>query len=189
MADLYPDIIPYVTHHFDVEAPHRIYVEECGDPAGIPVVFLHGGPGASCEAYHRRFFNPDKYRIILFDQRGCGRSGPHAELQGNTTQALVNDMELIRERLGIDKWLVFGGSWGSTLALVYAENHPARVLGLVLRGIFLCRAQEIHWFYQEGASRIFPDYWQEYLNYIPAAGLIHGAASDHRDAASAAARL
>lgn len=167
MANLYPHTIPYVTHHFDVEAPHRLYVEECGNPKGIPVVFLHGGPGAGCEEYHRSFFNPDLYRIVLFDQRGCGRSAPHAELSGNHTQALVGDIELIREKLGIDKWVVFGGSWGSTLGLVYAETHPERVSGLILRGIFLCRQQEIDWFYQQGASRLFPDYWEDYLKPIP----------------------
>ncbi len=169
MSDLYPHIEPYVNHTFHVEPPHKLHVEECGNPKGIPVVFLHGGPGSGCEPYHRRFFDPDRYRIILFDQRGCGRSSPHAELHNNTTQALVSDIELIREKLGIDKWVVFGGSWGSTLGLVYAETHPERVLGLMLRGIFLCRPSEIHWFYQEGASRIFPDYWQQYLKPIPKA--------------------
>ena len=167
MASLYPDIEPYVNHTIAVEAPHKLHVEECGNPKGIPVVFLHGGPGSGCESYHRRFFDPDKYRIILFDQRGCGRSSPHAELENNNTQALVADMETIRERLGVDQWLVFGGSWGSTLGLVYAETHPERVLGLVLRGIFLCRPREIQWFYQEGASRLMPDYWQHYLDAIP----------------------
>lgn len=169
MSDLYPHLEPYVNHTIEVDPPHKLHVEECGNPSGIPVVFLHGGPGSGCEPYHRRFFDPDRYRIILFDQRGCGRSSPHAGLQGNTTQALVSDIELIREKLGIDKWVVFGGSWGSTLGLVYAETNPERVLGLVLRGIFLCRPREIHWFYQEGASRIFPDYWQEYLKPIPEA--------------------
>lgn len=169
MPTLYPRIIPYVTHHFDVEPPHRLYVEECGNPKGIPVVFLHGGPGSGCEEYHRSFFDPERYHIVLFDQRGCGRSSPHAALEGNTTQALVNDMELIREKLGIDKWVVFGGSWGSTLALVYAETHPERVLGLILRGIFLCRKHEIGWFYQQGANRLFPDYWEDYLKPIPEA--------------------
>ena len=169
MSTLYPPIIPYVSHHFDVDPPHRLYVEECGNPKGIPVVFLHGGPGSGCEPYHRSFFDPERYRIVLFDQRGCGRSIPHAELQGNTTQALVADIELIRQKLGINQWMVFGGSWGSTLGLVYAETHPERVLAMVLRGIFLCRPQEIHWFYQEGASRLFPDYWQGYLTPIPVA--------------------
>lgn len=167
MLTLYPEIQPYVQHSLAVEAPHVLHVEECGNPKGIPVVFVHGGPGAGCEDYHRRFFDPAAYRIILFDQRGCGRSTPHASLEGNTTQALVADMEHIREHLGIDKWLLFGGSWGSTLSLVYAESHPERVLGMVLRGIFLCRPHEIQWFYQQGASRIFPEYWQEYLAPIP----------------------
>ncbi len=169
MPDLYPELEPYVNHTFAVTAPHKLHVEECGNPKGIPVVFLHGGPGSGCESYHRRFFNPDKYRIILFDQRGCGRSSPHAELENNNTQALVGDIELIREKLAIERWLVFGGSWGSTLGLVYAETYPERVLGMVLRGIFLCRPREIHWFYQEGASRIFADYWQHYLEPIPVA--------------------
>lgn len=167
MHILYPDIQPYVQHTLKVAPPHTLHIEECGNPAGIPVVFLHGGPGAGCEPYHRRFFDPERYRIILFDQRGCGRSTPHASLENNTSQALVADMEAIREHLKIDKWLLFGGSWGSTLSLLYAETHPERVLGLVLRGIFLCRPREIEWFYQEGASRLFPDYWEEYLAPIP----------------------
>lgn len=173
MRTLYPEIQPYTTHHLDVDAPHRLYVEECGNPNGLPVVFLHGGPGSGCESYHRRFFDPNVYRIILFDQRGCGRSTPHASLENNNTQALVADMELIRQRLKVERWVVFGGSWGSTLGLVYAETHPERVLGLVLRGIFMCRPKEIHWFYQEGASKLFPDYWQDYLKPIPRAE--HGA--------------
>ncbi len=167
MHILSPDIQPYVQHTLAVESPHILHIEECGNPAGIPVVFIHGGPGAGCEPYHRRFFDPQRYRIILFDQRGCGRSTPHASLEGNTTQALVADMEAIREHLKIEKWLLFGGSWGSTLGLVYAETHPERVLGLVARGIFLCRPHEINWFYQQGASRLFPDYWQDYLAPIP----------------------
>lgn len=163
MRTLYPGIEPYVRHTLDVDHPHRIYIEECGNPNGIPVLFVHGGPGGGCEPFHRQFFNPDLYRIILFDQRGCGKSLPHAELEGNTTAALLSDMEMIRERLQVDRWLVFGGSWGSTLALVYAETFPQRVLGLVLRGIFLCRQQDISWFYQDGASRLFPDYWQDFV--------------------------
>ena len=147
---------------------HSLYVEECGTPTGLPVVFLHGGPGAGCESYHRQFFDPEKYRIVLFDQRGAGRSTPHAELRDNTIQALIEDIEAIRDKLGIERWLVFGGSWGSTLALAYAQAHPQRVLGLILRGIFLCRQREIDWFYQEGASRIFPDIWQKFLEPIPA---------------------
>jgi proline iminopeptidase len=169
MKELYPKIKPYVTHHLKVEAPHVLYIEECGDPHGIPVLFVHGGPGMGCSDYHRSFFDPEKYRIILFDQRGSGRSTPHASLENNTTQALAEDMERIREHLGIQEWLLFGGSWGSTLSLVYAETHPENVLGLVLRGIFLCRPEEIQWFYQEGANKIFPDYWQDYLKPIPEA--------------------
>ncbi|MFN2309856.1 MAG: prolyl aminopeptidase [Gammaproteobacteria bacterium] len=167
MQNLYPDIQPYVRHTLAVAPPHQLYVEESGNPDGTPVVFLHGGPGAGCEPFQRRFFDPQRYRIILFDQRGCGRSTPHAELEGNTTQALVADIEAIREHLGIARWLVFGGSWGSTLGLVYAQTHPERVLGLILRGIFLCRPRDIQWFYQEGASYLFPDYWQDYLAPIP----------------------
>lgn len=169
MSALYPDIRPYVSHSIEVEPPHVLHVEECGNPRGIPVVFLHGGPGSGCEPWHRRFFDPNVYRMVLFDQRGCGKSLPRAELEGNTTQALVADMETLRQHLNIDRWLVFGGSWGSTLALVYAETHPERVLGLILRGIFLCRPHEIQWFYQEGASRLFPDYWEDFLKPIPQA--------------------
>ncbi|MCC6302278.1 MAG: prolyl aminopeptidase [Gammaproteobacteria bacterium] len=167
MIGQYPAIKPYVTHSLQVDALHTLHVEECGNPEGLPVVFVHGGPGAGCEPWHRRFFDPEIYRIVLFDQRGCGRSTPHAELRDNTTPHLVADMEHIRAQLGIERWVVFGGSWGSTLALVYAETHPERVLGLILRGIFLCRPEEIRWFYQEGASWLFPDYWEEYLRPIP----------------------
>lgn len=163
MNRLYPEIKPYQTHHFSVDAPHVIYVEESGNPEGIPVLFIHGGPGAGCESYHRRFFDPEVYRIILFDQRGAGRSTPHAALEDNTTQALVADMEMIREKLEIERWVLFGGSWGSTLSLVYAETHSERMLGLIVRGIFLCRDKEIDWFYQQGADRIFPDYWQDFI--------------------------
>lgn len=169
MPELYPDIDPFCTHRLAVEPPHELYLEECGSADGIPVLFLHGGPGSGCEPYHRRFFDPARYRIILFDQRGCGRSIPHAELQGNTTGALVADIEAIRKHLGIGRWLVFGGSWGSTLALAYGQAHPQRVTGLILRGIFLCREREIQWFYQGGAGRIFPDYWQDFLAPIPEA--------------------
>jgi len=169
MSDLYPEITPYRQERLPVQPPHEVHLEQCGNPDGIPAVFLHGGPGSGCESYHRRFFDPARYRIILFDQRGCGRSTPHAELAHNTTTDLVADMERIREHLGIGRWLVFGGSWGSTLALAYAEAHPQRVSALVLRGIFLCREREIQWFYQDGAGRVFPDYWQDYLAPIPEA--------------------
>jgi proline iminopeptidase len=167
MRQLFPPIKPYQTHALPVSGGHVLHIEECGRYDGIPVVFLHGGPGAGCEPYHRQFFDPDVYRIVLFDQRGCGRSQPHAGLQDNTTAALVADIETIREWLGIEQWLVFGGSWGSTLALVYAETHPERVSGLILRGIFLCRNRDIHWFYQDGASSILPDFWQDYVGVIP----------------------
>lgn len=133
----------------------------------MPVLFIHGGPGAGCDAASRRWFDPGLYRIVTFDQRGCGRSTPHACLELNSTWDLVADIERIRQHLGIEQWVLFGGSWGSTLALAYAQTHPERVLGLVLRGIFLCRPQEIQWFYQEGASRLFPDYWEDYLAPIP----------------------
>ncbi len=163
MPELYPDILPFAVHRLAVDDRHTLYVEECGTAKGVPALFLHGGPGAGCEPYHRRFFDPSRYRVVLFDQRGAGRSVPHADLTDNTTWHLVADIERIRERLGIERWLVFGGSWGSTLALAYAQTHPERVSALVLRGIFLCRDDEIHWFYQEGASRLFPDYWADFL--------------------------
>lgn len=167
MRELYPAIEPLLTHSIPVEKPHVLHVEECGRLKGIPVVFLHGGPGAGCTPTHRRYFDPDRYRIILIDQRGAGRSTPHACLDGNTTQALIDDLERVRIHLNIDRWLVFGGSWGSTLALAYAASHPKRVLGLILRGVFLCRDEDIAWFYQQGASRLFPDYWADFLAPIP----------------------
>lgn len=167
MRRLFPDISTNSHEMLDVGEGHHIYVEESGNKQGIPVLFVHGGPGAGCSASQRRFFDPSEYRIILFDQRGCGRSTPHAELKTNTTQHLVADIEKIRDLLGIEKWLLFGGSWGSTLSLVYAQTHPQRVLGLILRGIFLCRQTEIQWFYQDGASRIFPDHWQHFVHPIP----------------------
>ena len=167
MHPLFPEIHPDNTHKLKVDDIHELYVEECGNLRGVPVLFVHGGPGAGCEEYHRRFFDPTIYRIILFDQRGSGRSTPHASLEHNTTQDLVADMEMIREFFGIDKWVLFGGSWGSTLSLIYAETHPDRVAGMILRGIFLCRPKEIQWFYQDGASRLFPDYWQDYIHPIP----------------------
>ncbi|MGH8556121.1 MAG: prolyl aminopeptidase [Methylococcales bacterium] len=167
MRQLYPAIEPFAREHLAVDETHSLYIEGCGKSEGIPVLFLHGGPGAGCTPTHRRFFDPDRYRIILFDQRGCGKSTPHAELKNNTTQHLIADIERIRKHLGIERWLIFGGSWGSTLALAYAEQFTGRVTGLVLRGIFLCRKQDIQWFYQHGASRLFPDYWQDYLEPIP----------------------
>ncbi|MCU1717869.1 prolyl aminopeptidase [Pseudomonas sp. 5P_3.1_Bac2] len=167
MQTLYPEIKPYARHALAVQAPHVLYVDESGRADGLPVVFIHGGPGSGCDESSRRFFDPNLYRIVTFDQRGCGRSTPFAELENNTTQDLIADMESIREHLGIDKWVLFGGSWGSTLALAYAQAHPERVHGLLLRGIFLCREQELEWFYQRGASRLFPDYWEDYIAPIP----------------------
>lgn len=167
MLNLYPDIQPNARHRLKVGGVHELYLEESGNPAGTPVLVVHGGPGGGCEDYYRRFFDAERYRIILLDQRGSGRSTPLAELDNNTTADLVADMEQVRQFLGIDKWLLFGGSWGSTLSLVYTEAYPERVLGLVLRGIFLCRPEDIRWFYQEGASRVFPDYWEDYLAPIP----------------------
>ncbi len=164
---LYPDIEPYDSGFLQVSPLHRIYYEQCGNPRGKPVVFLHGGPGAGCNAKSRRFFDPKRYRIVLFDQRGCGRSTPHAELTDNTTWHLVADIERLREHLRLDRWQVFGGSWGSTLALAYAETHPERVSELVLRGIFMLRRWELEWFYQSGCDAIFPDAWEAYLEAIP----------------------
>ena len=167
MLTLFPDIKPNAQHRIAVDPPHELFVEESGNPDGIPVLVVHGGPGGGCEDYHRRFFDAERYRIILMDQRGAGRSRPLAEFVGNTTQNLVDDIETVRTFLGVDRWILFGGSWGSTLSLVYAQSHPDRVLGLVLRGIFLCRPRDIHWVYQEGASRVFPDYWRDFLAPIP----------------------
>ena len=167
MNKLYPSIQHNYEHSFEVGDGHILYGREYGSDNGIPVVFLHGGPGSGCEPYHARFFDPEKFRIILFDQRGAGRSTPHASLQANTTHHLVADLELIREQLNIERWMVFGGSWGSTLALAYAQTHPERVTALVLRGIFLCREQDVQWFYQRGADHVFPDYWAEYYQHIP----------------------
>ena len=168
MPDFFPPIEPYAQELLQVDAIHQVYYEECGNPQGKPAIFVHGGPGGGCSADHRRYWDPKVYRIILFDQRGCGRSKPHAELRGNTTWDLVADMETIRQKIGIDKWQVFGGSWGSTLALAYAEKHPERVTELILRGIFLVRDKEIRWFYQEGTSMLFPDAFAPYRDHIPA---------------------
>jgi len=167
MSELYPPIHENRHFYLKVDDVHEIYVEECGNEDGVPVIFLHGGPGAGCELYHRQLFDPEKYRIILFDQRGCGRSNPHASLENNTTQHIIADMEMIRQELGVEQWVVAGGSWGSTLALAYAEAHPKNVSGLIVRGIFLATKKEIHWFYQEGASQIYPDYWEDFIQPIP----------------------
>lgn len=168
MAALYPEIEPFDTGTLQVDARHRLYYEQCGNPAGKPVVLLHGGPGAGCGPKMRRFHDPRHYRIVLFDQRGAGRSTPHADLVDNTTPHLVADIEALRRHLGIDRWQVFGGSWGSTLALAYAEAHPECVTELVLRGIFMLRRWELEWFYQQGTSRLFPEAWAQYLEGIPA---------------------
>ncbi|WP_285731652.1 prolyl aminopeptidase [Nocardiopsis sp. ATB16-24] len=172
MRTLYPPIEPYDSGMLDVGDGHRVYWELCGNPAGKPVVFLHGGPGGGCTPAHRRLFDPERYRILLFDQRNCGRSTPHAgrmdtDLSTNTTWKLVEDMERLREMIGAEKWQVFGGSWGSCLALAYAQQHPERVSELVVRGVFTLREEELRWFYQEGASHLFPDLWESYLEPIP----------------------
>ena len=176
----YPAIEPFKTGRLKVSAVHELYYEESGNPAGKPVVFVHGGPGGGTEPSYRQFFDPRVYRIILFDQRGCGLSTPHASLEDNTTWTLVADMERLRTHLNIDKWQVFGGSWGSTLSLVYAVTHPTRVTELVLRGIFLARQEEIDWLYQFGASEIFPDAWDNYVAVIPPAERQDMVAAYHR---------
>jgi proline iminopeptidase len=164
---LFPERKPYRTGRLRVSKLHDLYYEEYGNPRGKPLVFLHGGPGAGIRPKHRRYFDPRRWRVVLFDQRGCGRSTPHAELRENTTWDLVEDIEKLRAHLGIERWVVFGGSWGSTLALAYAETHPERCRALILRGIFLLRRSELEWFYQEGASHLFPDAWERYLEPIP----------------------
>jgi proline iminopeptidase len=166
---LYPPIEPVRHGHLAADHGHEIYWEECGNPEGKPVVFLHGGPGAGCDPRARRFFDPARYRIFLFDQRGCGKSRPHASLEHNTTWDLVADIERLRAFFGVERWQVFGGSWGSTLALAYGETHPERVSELVLRGIFMLRKAELDWFYQQGASSLYPDRWEDYVAPIPPA--------------------
>ncbi len=165
MKSLYPHLEPFEVSFLEID-DHKIYYEVSGNPNGKPAIFVHGGPGGGGSTEVRRFFNPELYKIIVFDQRGCGRSKPHASLKDNTTWHLVSDMERIRKKLGIEQWLVFGGSWGSTLSLAYAQAHPTRVSELVLRGIFMLRKKELDWFYQEGASKIFPEPWQEFLQPI-----------------------
>ncbi len=164
--ELYPEIEPYETGMLAIDGRHRMYWEQSGNPEGAPVVFLHGGPGAGSSPAHRRFFDPAHYRIVVFDQRGAGRSTPLGELAGNTTPHLVADIERLRETLGIERWIVFGGSWGSTLAICYAEHHPARCLALILRGIFLCRKEEIDWFLY-GVRTVFPERWREFAGFVP----------------------
>ncbi|NEO89588.1 MAG: prolyl aminopeptidase [Moorea sp. SIO3G5] len=169
MRELYPPIEPYNQQTLTVSNLHTIYFEESGNPQGQPVVVLHGGPGGGSQPVYRQYFDPQKWRILMFDQRGCGKSIPHAELEQNTTWDLVSDIEKLRVKLGIEQWVVFGGSWGSTLSLAYSQTHPERCLGLILRGIFMLRQKEIRWFYQEGASYIFPDAWEDYIKPIPEA--------------------
>lgn len=166
LIPFYPEIQAFKTEYLKVSELHTLHVEQCGNPKGRAILFLHGGPGGGISPDHRRFFDPDHYRIILFDQRGSGKSTPAAELRENTTWDLVQDIEKIRQHLDIQDWIVFGGSWGSTLALAYAETHPEKVKALILRGIFLCRPSEIKWFYQFGASEIFPDVWDSYFTHI-----------------------
>ena len=168
VAFLYPQIEPFDRRMIDMGAGHKIYVEQCGHPEGEPVVVFHGGPGGGCSPAMRRYFDPGHYRIILFDQRGCGRSRPHASVADNTTWHLVSDIERIRKLLGIDRWIVFGGSWGATLALIYAEAHPDRVRALILRGVFLMMQRELDWFYGGGAGAFFPDLWRGFAGLIPA---------------------
>ena len=164
---LYPPIDPFDQRMLDVGQGHRVYVEQCGSPKGIPVVVLHGGPGGGCSPAMRRYFDPSVYRVILFDQRGCGRSRPHASVENNTTWHLVDDIELIRRELSINDWIVFGGSWGATLALIYAQSHPDRVLNIVLRGVFLMTKAELDWFYGGGAGKFWPEVWARFASLVP----------------------
>ena len=166
---LYPPVDPFDQRRMDVGEGHEIYVEQCGNPEGIPVVVLHGGPGGGCSPAMRRYFDPKRYRVVLFDQRGCGRSRPHASVKDNTTWHLVRDIEQIREALGIEQWIVFGGSWGATLALIYAQAHPARVARLILRGVFLATPSELDWFYGGGAGSFWPETWERFVAPIPEA--------------------
>ncbi len=167
MRELYPAITPYDQGFLEVSDIHTLYYEQVGNPNGKPIVFLHGGPGGQIEPFYRQFFDPERWRVVLFDQRGCGRSTPHAELRHNSTWHSVSDIEQLRQYLQIEQWTVFGGSWGSTLALAYSETYPESCLGLILRGIFMLRHEELQWFYQQGCSYIYPDAWQNYLAQIP----------------------
>ena len=166
MKSLYSEILPFNTFFLETDSPHRVYVEQSGNPAGIPVIFLHGGPCSGTKPDHRCFFDPERYHIILMDQRGCGQSQPFGELDGNTTEDLLEDMERIRERLRIEQWLLFGGSWGGTLALLYAQRYPQRVSGMILRGVFLARQADMNWFLRDGVNRIYPQRWRALLDGV-----------------------
>jgi proline iminopeptidase len=168
MKTLYPEITPYHTFFLETGGKHSVYVEQSGNPEGFPVVFLHGGPCSGTKPDHRRFFNPAHYRIILFDQRGCGLSLPFGELEDNTTQELIDDMERIRQHLALDRWLVFGGSWGGALGLLYAQRYPEKVAGMIIRAVFLARQQDLEWFARDGVNRIYPEQWQRLVESIPA---------------------
>jgi proline iminopeptidase len=169
MFVLFPEIKPYKRHQLKVSEIHELYVDEAGNPDGLPVLFVHGGPGSACDASSRRFYDPSNYRIITFDQRGCGRSTPHSSLEENTTEDLIEDIEKIRQYLAVEQFVLFGGSWGSTLSLLYAQKYPQHVHAMVLRGIFLCRQVDLDWLYRDGANRIFPDNWDEFQRAIPEA--------------------
>jgi proline iminopeptidase len=180
MKTLYPEIIPYHTFFLETTSAHRVYIEESGNPAGIPVIFLHGGPCSGTKPDHRRFFNPDKYRIVLMDQRGCGLSLPFGELKQNTTQDLMDDIESVRQQLAVEQWLLFGGSWGAALALLYAQQQPDKVSAMILRGVFLARAKDLNWFLNDGVDRIYPEQWQRLYESIPEslrANLLQGLAT------------
>jgi len=170
MKTLYPEISAYHSFFLETGSKHSVYVEQSGNPDGIPVIFLHGGPCSGTKPDHRRFFNPEHYRIILFDQRGCGLSLPFGELENNTTQDLIDDMERIRQQSAIDQWLVFGGSWGAALGLLYAQQHSAKVAGMIIRAVFLTRQQDLDWFARDGANRVYPEQWQRLVESVPEQG-------------------
>ena len=166
MLELYPELNAFSENSLETNSGHSVYYEQAGNKSGLPVIFIHGGPGSGCSENHRRYFNPEKYHIILFDQRGCNRSTPNGFVDNNSTEELLNDIDSIRKELNIDKWLLFGGSWGATLALLYAEQYPSHVSGIILRGTFLARQCDFDWFAKSGVNKIFPDYWQEFISYF-----------------------